>query len=156
MAIKEGPHITCKFSVIWILQLPTRVIIFQWLLCKNRLLTVDNLIRRGWIMPNIYHLCRKKNRDITTHIPTVRLHKTGDSNDNTSTSTDKLHIRFSTRTIWYSHIEAENESQKRLQVTLQFVVWTKRCTIIFREEYKSTMKLQREVALKYYKWFSSP
>jgi hypothetical protein len=28
MAIKKGPHIICKFSVIWTLQLPTRVVIF--------------------------------------------------------------------------------------------------------------------------------
>jgi zinc-binding in reverse transcriptase len=47
MAIKEGPLITCKFSVIWTLQLPTRVAIFQWLIFKNRLLTVNNLIRKG-------------------------------------------------------------------------------------------------------------
>jgi hypothetical protein len=51
-------------------------------------------------------------------------------------------------------LEAGNESQKRFKATLQFVVWRERCTRIFREEYKSTMELQREVALEYYQWFS--
>jgi hypothetical protein len=40
-------------------------------------------------------------------------------------------------------LEVGNESQKRLQATLQFVVWRENCTRIFREEYKSTMELQR-------------
>jgi hypothetical protein len=53
-------------------------------------------------------------------------------------------------------LEAGNESQKRLQATLYFIVWRERCTRIFKEEYKSTMELQREVASEYYQWFSFP
>jgi hypothetical protein len=38
MTIKEGSHITYKFSVIWMLHLPTRVTIFQWLLLKKSII----------------------------------------------------------------------------------------------------------------------
>jgi zinc-binding in reverse transcriptase len=46
-ALQEGLHIVSPLAKIWTLKLPTRVAIFTWIMIQNKLLTVDNLIRRG-------------------------------------------------------------------------------------------------------------
>jgi zinc-binding in reverse transcriptase len=118
MAIKEGPRITCKFSVIWTLQLPTIVAIFQWFLFKNRLLTVDNLIRKGWIMPNICNLCRKEAEtaqhmfqqcNYTRQVIQMTIHQVRQIN---------FTLDFQQGQYDAIMLEAGNESQKRLQATL--------------------------------------
>jgi zinc-binding in reverse transcriptase len=58
IAIKEGASIACCFASIWKLNLSTIVAIFEWLLLKNKLFTVDNLIRRSWSIVNMCHLSR--------------------------------------------------------------------------------------------------
>jgi zinc-binding in reverse transcriptase len=60
IAIKEGASITCCFASIWKLNPPARVAVFKWLLLKNKLFAVDNLIRRGWFIVNMCHLCRQQ------------------------------------------------------------------------------------------------
>jgi zinc-binding in reverse transcriptase len=57
-AIKEGPYIASNTEIIWKLNMPTRVTIFIWLLLQDRLLTYDNLIKRGWCIPNMCYMCR--------------------------------------------------------------------------------------------------
>ncbi len=45
------------FSFVWKSKVPLRVKLFLWLAAKNRILTADNLAKRGWIGPSICVLC---------------------------------------------------------------------------------------------------
>jgi len=39
---------------------PMRVMIFGWLMLKNKILTLDNLTRRGWHMVNRCIMCKEQ------------------------------------------------------------------------------------------------
>jgi zinc-binding in reverse transcriptase len=120
----------------------------------NQYPPLDNLIRKGWIMPNICHLCRKEAEtaqhmfqqcDYTRQVIQMTIHQVRQIS---------FTLDFQQGQYDAVMLEAGNKSQKRLQAALQFVVWRERCTRIFMEEYKNTMELQREVASEYYQWFS--
>jgi ferredoxin-NADP reductase len=94
-------------------------------------------------MPNICHLCRKEAEttqhmfqqcDYTRQVIQMTIHQVRQISFTLDFQQGQYDVVM---------LEAGNESQKRLQATLQFVVWRERCTRIFREEYKSTMELQR-------------
>ena len=42
---------------IWKLKIPPRVMVFGWLTLRNRILTMDNLRRRGMIVVYAYPMC---------------------------------------------------------------------------------------------------
>ena len=49
MAMIEGPAIKLRIQVIWKLEAPTKVTVFMWLMLRNKVLTIDNILRRkGW------------------------------------------------------------------------------------------------------------
>lgn len=43
---------------VWSSQIPTKSVFLLWELWWNRILTIDNLIRRGLVLPNWCCLCR--------------------------------------------------------------------------------------------------
>lgn len=51
-AIKNAPRITSTVPVIWSLRAQPRFKVFAWLMLLNRILTIDNLVIRGWTMVN--------------------------------------------------------------------------------------------------------
>lgn len=44
---------------IWKIKAPPRVKIFIWIMLRNKILTMDNLIKRGWQTPNRCILCKQ-------------------------------------------------------------------------------------------------
>lgn len=42
---------------MWTIRAPMRVMVFTWLMLQDRVLTVDNLMRRGWSMVNMCYMC---------------------------------------------------------------------------------------------------
>jgi zinc-binding in reverse transcriptase len=45
---------------VWNLKTPQRVKIFIWLALKNKMHTIDNLVNKGWALPNMCCLCRQQ------------------------------------------------------------------------------------------------
>lgn len=45
---------------LWDIKAPTRVLIFGWLMLKNKILIDDNLILRGCHLINICYMCKKE------------------------------------------------------------------------------------------------
>ncbi|CAN0825732.1 hypothetical protein LINGRAHAP2_LOCUS482 [Linum grandiflorum] len=60
--MRDFPH-----RCIWMIEVPTKVQCFMWLLFYGRILTLDNLQRRGLIAPNWCVLCRR-NAESVSHI----------------------------------------------------------------------------------------
>ncbi|XP_011621706.1 uncharacterized protein LOC105420280 [Amborella trichopoda] len=56
-----------EIAILWKRLLPLKVQCFLWLKVQNRVLTVDNLIKRGKILPNICLLC-KEDEEISDHL----------------------------------------------------------------------------------------
>ncbi|KAL4185406.1 hypothetical protein AMTRI_Chr10g230540 [Amborella trichopoda] len=65
-----------SIAQIWKWQIPLKVQIFVWLAPYNKILTVDNLIKRGKILPNICLLCKqdgKSKNHMLIHCPFVSI-----------------------------------------------------------------------------------
>lgn len=45
---------------IWRWRIPTKIKCFSWICTNNKISTWDNLMRKGWIGPNIFHLCHRE------------------------------------------------------------------------------------------------
>lgn len=57
-ALKNTPRIQSDIHRIWKLMVPPRMQVFSWILSLNRLLTVDNLMKRCWQMTNRCVMCK--------------------------------------------------------------------------------------------------
>ena len=49
--IEDFPMNMDSINRIWKIKAPPRVKIFIWLMLRNKILTMDNLIKRGWQTP---------------------------------------------------------------------------------------------------------
>lgn len=60
MAFKSPPTIANYNHIIWKLKAPPRFKVFGWLMLINKILTIDNLVTRGWCMVNRCVMCKFK------------------------------------------------------------------------------------------------
>lgn len=62
-ALKNGPSwVIPNIHRIWSLTAPPRMKVFAWLTMLNTILTVDNLIIRGWSIPSICYIYVQKGK----------------------------------------------------------------------------------------------
>jgi zinc-binding in reverse transcriptase len=57
--VHNTPHVQTKLYRLWEIKAPHRVQVFMWLMLRNKLLTIDNLIARDWVITSICYLCRQ-------------------------------------------------------------------------------------------------
>lgn len=157
---RQSSHATQQFKKdltlqgIWTLKLPTRVSIFTRFLLQNKIITVDNLIKRGWNMPNIYYLCRSEEKDANHPFGYCRC----------TQHVRRLVVAHFANTIEFSDDLTQGRykevallqgkmKQKRLQFTVCFVIWRERCSTIFRQEQKTSQALHMEIREEMRHWF---
>lgn len=66
--MKHTPRILSEVQAIWKIWAPTRIRVFGWLICNNRILTIDNLTRRGWQLVNRCIMHVQRNMETVAHI----------------------------------------------------------------------------------------
>ena len=64
---EPSPEHTKVLYMLWYFNIPAKIRCFIWLVVMNRVLTWDNLQRRGWQGPGICTLCRL-NEDSVQHL----------------------------------------------------------------------------------------
>jgi hypothetical protein len=64
---KSETQLKWWWKPLWKIKAPPRCKLTLWLALNNKLLTLDNWLRRGWCGPNICPLC-KEDQESTTHI----------------------------------------------------------------------------------------
>jgi zinc-binding in reverse transcriptase len=134
--ITGKPHIQVNYFQIWEVRVPPTAQFFTWLAMQDKILTIDNLIKRGWIITNMYYLCKtdsKSMQDILNeciftvnlwnYIANVVHHTKGNcAHYITSTSTNSI-IRGEGQKYW-----------KQLEITTIFLILKERCRCIFQEK----------------------
>jgi hypothetical protein len=50
-------RVNCPYKVLWKLKIPLRIKVFDWLVIKNRVLTRDNLKKKGWKGSGLCEFC---------------------------------------------------------------------------------------------------
>lgn len=153
ITMEQKPYIGSMAQYIWDIKGPGRVMIFIWLMYNNRLLTIDNLIKKGWEMPNMCHMCRMQSEtkqhlfQECAYIKRVKIHLS------------RL-LPAITPNDWYRTTglgsivnRTEQKSIRQIQVTICFVVWRERCRRIFTDNMKEHEILAREIAQEAQSWF---
>lgn len=144
-AMKTGPLEGNCIKRIWQLGAAPRMLVFGWLAQRNRILTHDNLKRRGLVIVSRCTLC-KRNEETVKHL--------------------LQHCQF-TRYV-YSLLQLERPSNTwpsypvfditdervtglltgmeiRLMLIMQFVVWRERCARVFAENERQPHELTQDI-----------
>lgn len=62
--MEEYPTVNDIKAKSWNIKAPPRVMIFIWHMLKNRILAMDNIIRRGWEILNRCSLCKRASETV--------------------------------------------------------------------------------------------
>jgi zinc-binding in reverse transcriptase len=155
--ITDTPHVQECYSRIWEIKAPPRVQIFVWLTMRNKILTIDNLVKRGWVITNMCYLCRA-NLESVQHI----------FNECTFSSQLRNYIASTAPPIQencpaYTSLASTtsiiqgggNIYWKQMEITTIFTIWKERCRRIFQEEEQQIPEVAREILKELRSWFGN-
>ena len=140
----DAPRIATSTHRIWKLQVQTRFKVFAWLLCNDKILTAQNLRKRGFHIVGICYMCRASDES-TEHLFNSCL--------STRTIHEQLygergiHQQITTDTDLIAAI-TDNTISKRTRaviLTSHFVLWRKRCNRIFNEKISSNEDILSQI-----------
>jgi hypothetical protein len=63
-AVKKVPHISNNLHRIWKTKVPPRFKVFAWIMIQNKILTIDNLKKKGMILVNKCVMCKRENETV--------------------------------------------------------------------------------------------
>ena len=141
------PSIKATVYRIWKLKVPPRFKVFAWLLTYNKILTIDNLNRRGWSLVNRCIMCKAQSESVM-HLfnecmqaqilyrlielkMKVKVPR-GISYGSENTVQSLKEFKFS-------------KKERSILLITQFVIWRERCNRIFREENCNMLQLVEQV-----------
>ncbi|XP_078168507.1 uncharacterized protein LOC144563006 [Carex rostrata] len=151
-AMASGPYIENCIAKIWKLTAPMRILIFGWLVIKNRILTTNNLTRKGWELPNICYLCRKEaesvrhlfhacnfstllRREITVKIPELNNCQF-----------------FQSGSFKAAILSSKLTMVRQMQLAFCFILWKERCRWLFQDKMKNIEAVGEEICQEYTSW----
>lgn len=136
--LKGGPVLVSHLRHIWKLKAPPRMIIFGWLAIRNRILTLDNLKKRGCIIITRCTLCKMAAESVQ-HL-FLRCENTGE-----------VYRRLKLRqpsTNWparpvlnvtdQDRVGGLTTFQKSLLLIMHFIVWREMCKVFCRNRETTT------------------
>ncbi|XP_078150358.1 uncharacterized protein LOC144545680 [Carex rostrata] len=121
---------------IWKLKVPPRMRVFAWLMVLNKILTVDNLMRRGWSMVNRCVLCKNSSESVLHLFEQCQV-----SVQVYTQAAQAVHMVIPITGAIREIIENNYNAQ--------FVIWPERCTRIFRDISKQKEQLVHEIVTEY-------
>lgn len=151
--LEEGPYIESPLSWIWKIKGPPRVLIFLWLMLQNIILTVDNLMRRGWVMVNRCCLCKQAMESVKHLFGQCQY--TDQVRRQLCTCMPHIVYTDQFRRGEYKKVilSRENIVLTSLQLVLLFVVWRERCNRTFTDKHSAPEALAVEIRLEFRSWF---
>lgn len=141
-AIKDEPTVATDIPRIWATKAPPRFRVFAWLMIKNRILTVDNLRRKGFILVNRCYMCEKQEetvRHLLFECETARLIQTIMI---TAYQIRMPRFRQDTHPLLSKDYTAK---EKSLFLIAQFVIWRDRCAKVFRDSKTTIPELLAQI-----------
>lgn len=144
-ALKGGPMVASSLRHIWRLKAPPRMVIFGWLAIRNRILTHDNLKKKGCIIVSRCTLCKTAVESVyhlfhtcTYTIQVYRRITWGKPSPNWPASpvlnvTDKCQVGLL------------SEAQRALLLIMNFIIWRERCNRSFTDASKDPWELAEEI-----------
>ncbi|XP_078149464.1 uncharacterized protein LOC144544782 [Carex rostrata] len=132
-AMKDGPRILNGSQRIWKLQAPPRMKVFGWLALNNRLLTIDNLNKRGWPLVNRCVLCRVQGESIKHMLDECNFSKSVYSMLANTVPAMVPNLSNNTPPTQMLTDVSISKIQRETMLIMQFIIWRERCARTFSE-----------------------
>jgi zinc-binding in reverse transcriptase len=117
------------------------------MMMRNKLLIIDNMIRRGWMMPNMCYLCRM-HEETCQHIFND-CNFTRQLRDYITRVVSPIKGTCHAFTLLTSTVEIIGSQYglywKQFEVTIIFTIWKERCRRIFDDNAKQIPAMTREI-----------
>jgi mannosylglycoprotein endo-beta-mannosidase len=139
--ISRYPKCEVPYRYIWTLAVPPKIRIFLWRMLRNILPTLDQLKKRGYVLPNICLLCMQ-NEESTLHL----------FQECTFGCRLRNNLRMRTQQILeYMYTKGDAQIQARLAACC-FWIWKERCARTFTDEMRDEHALGRLLEADTHVW----
>lgn len=118
--MKRGSRTNATVHEVWQLKVAPRIKVFGWLMYLNKILTVDNLRRRGWCIVNWCIMC-KANLESTKHLFNECPFSKGVYSQVAHTTGTAIHTMLvpTEEVILHNH----PRNTRSLMIITQFIIW---------------------------------
>ena len=143
-ALKTGPCIDTDIKHIWSLRAPPRMLIFSWLTYYNKILTHDNLRKRGIEIVSRCTLCRAHNETVRHLFRKCPYTKQVYSELKASMASDTWPHNPVLNIVDTTIRRRVTKGQKTAILIMNFVIWRERCARSFTEQVRTTIELVQD------------
>lgn len=148
VGLKNQPTFIVFIHRVWKMKVPPRMKVFGWLVYYKKILTAENLMKRGWNMPSMCVLCREKEESIKHLFSectfSIQLYESLSRVMHLTTRRWKEILEEIEAPLWVVSKKGDLRTREILLIAL-FICWRERCSRIFREETKTINELTEEV-----------
>ena len=146
--LKEESRTIVIIHKVWKMKVPPRIKVFGWLTYHEKILTAENLQKRGWNLSSMCVLCRANTESIrhlfsecpfSLEIYSILTVIFQLPNRNWRRKLQEVEAQQ-----WMVHNEGDTKSKEVLLLAM-FICWRERCARIFREKCKEVQQLVAEV-----------
>lgn len=150
----QEPSIEQDISRIWEIKGPPRVLIFTWLIIKNRIVTLTTWGENDRSFLNRCALC-KRQEETVMHLFGTCQYTTRIRMAIASTSIQLSQCNFySTGQFKQLIMNSQHTTVRQMEITICFVIYRERCHRIFRDLEKSRQLIQEEIMQEFRYWFT--
>lgn len=146
--MKDKPTVTTRIHRVWKMKVPPRIKVFAWLTYHGRILTIDNLVTRGWNLPNMCVMCRRAEETIKHLFSecnyTLQLYRKMNQVFSLPAWNWRFILAKEQAQFWIIHKTGERKTTELLLLAM-FICWRERCSRIFTDKEKTITELLGEV-----------
>lgn len=146
--LKEESRNTVIIRKVWKMKVPPRIKIFGWLTYHEKILTAENLQKRGWNLASMCVLCKanvESIRHLFSECPfSLEVYETLTGAFQLPSTNWRRKLQQEGAHKWIVQNEGDSKSKEVLLLAM-FICWRERCTRIFREQNKEIQELVAEV-----------
>ncbi|XP_078169794.1 uncharacterized protein LOC144564134 [Carex rostrata] len=129
-AFKHAPTRISEASKVWKIKAPPRMQVFSWLMVLNKVLTIDNLNKRGWSIVNRCTMCKLQLESVRHLFEECIVTK-----EIYQQLSLIMGMNMPTQQARKALLGNElNKKEKSLLLIAQFVIWRERCTRTFTDK----------------------
>ena len=146
--LKDEPYIGQDIHRIWKMKVPPRIKVFGWLTYYEKILTAENLQKRGWNLPSMCVLCRRQAETIkhlfSECVMSLEVYTTLTGKFRLPVRNWRMELQKEGAHHWIVQKKWDLKSKEILLLAM-FICWRERCNRIFRDQSKNIQELVDEV-----------
>lgn len=143
-ALKTGPCIDTDIKHIWSLRAPPGMLIFSWLAYYNKILTHDNLRKKGIEIVSRCTLCRADTETVRHLFRKCPYTKQVCNELKASMASDTWPQNPVLNIVGTTIQRRVTKGQKTAILIMNFVIWRERCVKSFTEQVRTTTELVQD------------